>query len=129
MSVNNAVRTATAIADPNNPPNVLIPHIVTATAVVTSDSDVFFPPALGLYIGGAGNVAVRMYGNQQVLTYVGVPVGTTLPIVVDKVMATNTTATNIVCFSSQTSIGFSFIITEGGNFLITEGADDLITET
>lgn len=129
MTANNSLRPATAIADPNNPLNVWVPNIWTATAVVTSDTDVLTPPALGLYIGHAGDVAVRMYGNQQVLTFTAVKIGTVLPIVVDQVLQTNTTATNIVAYTTQTTVGFSYIVTEGGDFLITEDSNDLITET
>jgi hypothetical protein len=46
-----------------------------------------------LYVGGAGDVAVRMVADGAVLTLKGVPGGTLLPIQVDRVMATNTTAT------------------------------------
>ncbi len=129
MTQSASVRTSTSIADPSNPPNVLVPNIWDATAIVTSDSEVLTPPALGLYIGGAGDLAVRMYGNQQTLLFTAVPVGTTLPIVVDQVLQTNTTASHIVAFTTQTTLGFSFIVTEAGNFLITEAGDDLITET
>ena len=129
MTATSSVRTATGIADPSNPANVLVPNIVTATAIVPSDSAVLTPPALGLYIGSAGDVVVRMYGNQQVVTFTGVPVGTALPIVVDQVQDTNTTASKIIAFTGQITSGFSFIVTEAGNFLITEAGDDLITES
>lgn len=52
-------------------------------------------PFRGLYVGGAGNVQVRMLdGSTQV--FAGVLAGTTLAIQYDKVFATNTTATNLV---------------------------------
>ena len=47
-----------------------------------------------LYIGGTGNVSVITIGGDQ-LTFAGVPAGTTLPIQVRKLRATNTTATLI----------------------------------
>ena len=49
----------------------------------------------GLYIGGAGNVAVTT-DSGNVVTFSSVTAGTILKIGVKKVMATNTTATNIV---------------------------------
>ncbi len=68
----------------------------TALAVTPSDSTTFDNIPRGLYIGGAGNVAVRMDDNGATLTFIGVPVGAILPLRVDRVMATNTTATNII---------------------------------
>lgn len=49
----------------------------------------------GIWVGGAGNVAVQMRGGAD-LTFVGVQAGTLLPIRVSKVKSTNTTATNII---------------------------------
>jgi hypothetical protein len=95
MTANNSVRTATAIADPNNPANVLVPNAWNGAAVTKSDATVFSPPALGLYVGAGGDVAVHMYGNQQNVTYVAVPTGTLLKIVVDQVLSTGTTASSI----------------------------------
>lgn len=65
-----------------------------AAAVTTSDTTVL-TPFQRLYIGGAGAVAIRDLGG-NVVTFAAVPVGTVLPVRGDKVMATNTTATNIV---------------------------------
>ena len=48
-----------------------------------------------LYIGGAGNVNVRTALGID-LVFVGVPAGTFLPIVVDMVYSTSTTASNIL---------------------------------
>lgn len=65
----------------------------TAAAVTTSDTapNVF----TRLYIGGAGNVAVVTEAGNTV-TFSAVPVGTFLDIRVKQVLATGTTATNIV---------------------------------
>jgi len=49
-------------------------------------------PGCYLYIGGTGNVSVITIGGDQ-LTFNGVPAGTTLPIQVRRLRATNTTAT------------------------------------
>jgi hypothetical protein len=48
-----------------------------------------------LWVGGAGDVAVRMASGQNA-TFVGVPAGTRLDIVVDRVLDTGTTATSLV---------------------------------
>lgn len=66
-----------------------------AVAVVPSDSvQVGYS---GLYIGVAGDVAVKGVSGTA-CTFTAVPAGTILPIVVNRVMSTGTTATNIVGF-------------------------------
>lgn len=64
------------------------------TAAVAGPSTDNIPRAL--YIGGAGDVAVKFYGNDTAVTFAGVAAGTVLPIRPVRVMSTNTTATNIV---------------------------------
>jgi hypothetical protein len=59
-----------------------------ASAVVPSDTD-------DLYVGGTGDVRVRMRGGNDV-TFAAVPTGTVLPIRVTRVFLTGTTATNII---------------------------------
>lgn len=65
----------------------------TASSVTASDTapNVF----TRLYIGGAGDVAVVTEAGNTV-TFTAVPVGTQLDIRVRQVLATGTTATNIV---------------------------------
>ncbi len=96
MTASKTVRQSTAIADPNNPSNVLVPNASGAAAVTKSDATVFSPAAIGLWVGGVGDVAVRMFGSQTNVTFVAVPAGTMLPVQVDQVLATGTSATNIV---------------------------------
>lgn len=66
-----------------------------AAAVVPSDS-VLLPllTTRGLYVGGAGSLAVQMADGMTV-TFPAVAVGV-LPLQVDKVLATGTTATNLL---------------------------------
>lgn len=66
-----------------------------AAAVTPSDTVPLSIVARGLYIGAAGNVAVLTTGGDTV-TFVAAPTGTVLPISVQKVLATGTTATSIV---------------------------------
>lgn len=66
-----------------------------AEAVTKSDSTVL-EATRGLWIGGAGNVAVVFSDGGSAKTIVGVPAGTLLPFAVTKVMSTNTTATDIL---------------------------------
>lgn len=49
----------------------------------------------GIYVGGAGNVAVVLESGATV-TFTAPPVGTILPVRVQKVNATNTTATLLI---------------------------------
>ncbi len=67
-----------------------------AMAVTPSDSADLGTPVRGLYIGGAGDLKVKMDEGEQVVTFVAVPAGSLLPISVDRVYATDTTATNII---------------------------------
>ena len=50
----------------------------------------------GLWIGGAGDLAVILKGDTVAVTLVGVPAGTLLPIRAARVKVTGTTATSIV---------------------------------
>lgn len=68
---------------------------VYAFAVTASDSTTFPVGTSGLFIGGAGNVAVTMASGDSV-TFTGVVAGSILPIECYQVLSTNTTATNIV---------------------------------
>jgi hypothetical protein len=61
---------------------------------VTPGASALANPSRGLYVGGAGNVAVTMAGGGDV-TFSGVPAGMILPIRVTHVLGA-TTATNII---------------------------------
>jgi hypothetical protein len=77
---------------PNDFPT-LISGADDGAAVTTSDTTLI-PRPKALYVGGAGDVAVQFVAGTTV-TLKAVPVGI-LPIRPVRVMATNTTATNIV---------------------------------
>ncbi|TGV26342.1 hypothetical protein [Mesorhizobium sp. M4B.F.Ca.ET.143.01.1.1] len=64
-----------------------------ATAVTKSDSTAVLFNAV--YVGGTGDLALRPV-NGTAVTFSGVPAGTIIPLKCDRVMSTNTTATNIV---------------------------------
>ena len=64
-----------------------------AVSVTPSDSTVL-QVCRALYVGGTGNLAVRMADGQSVV-FSAVAVGI-FPIQVDQVLSTNTTATSIV---------------------------------
>lgn len=74
-----------------------------AEAVTPADSDLSGKIYVGVFVGGAGNLAVRMAEDSANVTLVGVAAGTFLPIAVKRVASTNTTATNIVGFVQKTS--------------------------
>ena len=66
-----------------------------AAAVSPSDSTVL-SGVRGLYVGGAGNVALKTKASDTAVTFTGVLAGSILPVRATQVMSTNTTATNIV---------------------------------
>lgn len=63
-----------------------------AVSVTPSDATVL-QKTRALYVGGAGNMAVRIGGST--ILFSGIPAGTVLELEVDQVQATNTTATLI----------------------------------
>lgn len=74
---------------------------ISSTAVTPSDSTAIEFKAL--YIGGSGNVTIKHYPNDTAVAYVGVTPGMILPVESKHggglVMATGTTATNIVAMN------------------------------
>lgn len=67
-----------------------------AAAVTPSDStDLDVQGSRGLWVGGAGNVAV-ITAQGDTVTFNGVAAGYLLPVAVSRVLATGTTATNLV---------------------------------
>jgi len=67
-----------------------------AFAITPNDSTQLTFTTRALYVGGAGNVVVRLSGDTANVTLVGVVAGTILPIRAILVAATSTTATNII---------------------------------
>ena len=67
-----------------------------AADITPSDSTTFTEPAT-VYVGSDGNVAVVPWsGDGSAVTFVGLTAGQTVPVLVKKVMSTNTTASNLV---------------------------------
>lgn len=64
-------------------------------AAVTPSDSTILPGVRGLYVGGAGNLAVT-FNDDTTATLVGVLAGQIYPLQVKKVMFTGTSATNIV---------------------------------
>lgn len=80
---------------------------IEAKAVTKSDTNDIHGDAVGtdiqacraVYVGGAGNIAVKMAGTGSggsAVTFTGVVAGTVLPIQIVQLMSTNTTATDVV---------------------------------
>lgn len=67
-------------------------------AITKSNTTVYEPYLRALYVGVTGDVTIRAPGQTDaaVVTFVAVPGGTILPVKVDKVMSTGTTATSVV---------------------------------
>lgn len=67
---------------------------VTLVALTKSDSTTF-APTRGLYVGGAGDVAVKDLSGNSV-TLVGATAGSVLPIRCTMLLSTGTSATSVV---------------------------------
>jgi hypothetical protein len=72
----------------------IFPFFRGVVAVTKSDTTVF-AAGVGLYVGGAGDVAIKCE-NGTSATLVGVPAGSFIPGRIVQVLSTGTTATDIV---------------------------------
>lgn len=66
-----------------------------AVDVTPSDSTVL-TDVRSIYVGGSGDVAAILANDSVAVTFVAVPAGQIIPIAAKKIMATGTTATDIV---------------------------------
>ena len=75
------------------------PSYGSAQAVTTSDTTPVNCRAI--YVGGAGNVAVKTSPNATAVTFTAPVLGTIIPVMIDGgyIMATNTTATLLIALS------------------------------
>ena len=62
---------------------------------VTASDATLIPVTRSLYVGTGGNLTVRMAEDQTNVTFANVPAGV-FPVQVDRVLATGTTAADIV---------------------------------
>lgn len=67
-----------------------------AFAITPSDTAALPSPASSIYVGGAGNVTLFPVGSPVAIEFAAVPAGTTIPVPTQQVMATGTSATNLV---------------------------------
>lgn len=77
------------------PPNLVQGPGAFYKAIVPSDAIPLENVTRYIYVGGAGNVAVRGQ-NGTAVTFTAPPVGSFLPIRATHVLATGTTATNLI---------------------------------
>jgi hypothetical protein len=73
--------------------------LIPSGAVAVTKSDTAFVDLVGLYVGGAGDVAVKGADGVSA-TFPGVPAGVILPLKIVQVLSTGTTATNLVGFKA-----------------------------
>lgn len=66
------------------------------TAVTPSDTVDLAYTANALYVGATGTVRVRFRDESTAVTFSAVPAGTILPVIVDRVFATGTSASSII---------------------------------
>jgi hypothetical protein len=64
-------------------------------AITKSDSTKFHKPTR-VYVGGTGNVNCVDWGTGTTVLYTAVPAGTILPVLVEQILSTSTTATLMV---------------------------------
>lgn len=81
--------------NPSNPGPVVPVFPGGAKAITPADADTFAVP-VAVYVGVTGNVAVTPANGGANVTFVGVPAGAVLPIMVRAVLSTGTTATSLV---------------------------------
>lgn len=79
----------------NLPTSTPVTQAQEAYAVTPNDSANLSQWPAALYVGGTGDVKVDM-ANGGTVTFVNVPDGTFLPILVKRVYSTGTDATNII---------------------------------
>lgn len=72
-----------------------------ASAQAVTPSDTTAINCRAIYVGGAGNVAVKTSSGAASVTFTAPPVGAILPLMIDggQIMATGTTATLLVALA------------------------------
>lgn len=66
-----------------------------AAEITKADSDLGYTTR-SIYVGGTGDLAVKMAGDGAIVVFESVPAGAVLPIRVTQIRSTDTTATLIV---------------------------------
>jgi hypothetical protein len=77
------------------PAQLSAPHA--ECALITPNDGAQQPTGMrGIYVGGAGNIALRLWNDTTDTLFTGVPAGTVLRVCPRFIRATGTTATNMV---------------------------------
>lgn len=73
---------------------------LTAAPVTPSDTDLLLPPSRALWVGSTGDLAVVMEGDNSntVITFIGIPSGTWMPLRVKFVMEASTASDIVAVF-------------------------------
>lgn len=96
MTASSSVRPSTAVADPNNPSNTLLPALNNVVVVTPSTSTVFNPPVRILVASTAGNVNVVLAGSPTPFVMaLTAKVPSSPQMLITQVRTTNTTAGTI----------------------------------
>ena len=92
MTANTTVRTATAIADPNNPSNVLVPAFTSVQVVTPSTTTNYNPVLISLVAATLGNVSVVL---EKSTTPVVIRAAAGVPIPNMRIVQVRTTGTTV----------------------------------
>lgn len=80
-------------------PSSTNPHTTNSAAyaaALTKSDETTFVPTRAIYIGGYGDLAVKMAGDGASVTYKNVPAGTTKYVSITQLLSTGTTATEVI---------------------------------
>jgi len=69
-----------------------------AATITPNDTNPLPVSGRGIYVGGAGNIALKTTGGNTV-TFLNVVAGTILPVCVSQVFSTGTTATGLIAMA------------------------------
>lgn len=86
MATNNFSQNDNATQAPASYAFVITPNNTTDLEQVTR----------AIYVGGDGNIAMRLANNDTHVDFIGVKAGTILPVRANRVRATDTTATGLI---------------------------------
>jgi len=70
-----------------------------AQVIVPNDVTPLSTPAQSIWVGGFGNVTLIPLGQTTSVTFTAVPAGTLLPVAAGTVLATGTTAANMLALN------------------------------
>ena len=85
--------------------NINVPYRTETVDISTTDYTFTSKKVIGIYVGGAGAVKCRLWGDAADQTFAAVPVGTVLWGAFKSITRTGTAATNIVGLISAPTEG------------------------